>query len=976
MWSIHQRAIWLRSLAMLLLLCILPNGVGHAQIKPIRRILIINEVNTTFPGIPLIDDGIRLGLATSTYQFEVYREYMDTVYFPDPADQRRIRDFMIRKYQDHQPDVIITVGPSPLKFMEEKHQLAFPGVPIVFCLPYIVPTTLALDHDFTGVDNDLSPRETIDAALHLQPRTKHIVVVGGMADNDKQVEAAVRDKLSTYRSNFDISYLTSETMPNLLNRLKHLPQNTVVLYIGFSLDAAGAKFVSGTEAARLIVGAANAPVFSLFDVHLNHGEVGGKVSNLHEQGRVAGVLALRVLSGERPQNIPFVKAVSTYMFDWRALRRWGLSESGLPPGSIVLNRERTLWGSYKWYIVGGFCLLIAQTSLIVGLLWHRAIRRKAERELALTYDRLRLAVEAGKSVGWDWDIKSGQNRWFGDLQNLFGISLDTFTAGAEDFRRQMHPEDRERVLSAISDARENHAHYTAEFRVVRADQAVRWITARGKFYYGNNGDAERMVGMSVDITDRKLAEEVRLRHTAIVESSPDAIISKNLDGIILSWNAGAQRLFGYSETEAIGQAIKILIPADLADEANHFLGRIRDGECIEQFETTRLSKAGKSIEVSLTISPIRDGSGEIVGCATIARDITERRRAEAAIRESEERFRLVANTAPVMIWTVDKGMLCDYVNKPWLDFTGRTLEQELGNGWAHSIHSEDVDNCLKTFTEAFDNRQRFEMQYRVRRHDGEYRWVIDMGVPRLNQDGSFAGYIGSCIDVTERKHAEEALSTIGRRLIEAHEEERAWIGRELHDDINQQLSLLAVELDQCGGQEPRSNFSEVLSQAQSRITEISKNVHALSHRLHSSKLDLLGLTAAAKSFCKELSQKAKVEVQVHHSAVPSIMPKEVSLCLFRVLQEALQNAVKHSGVRVFDVYLRGTPDGMELTVSDDGIGFDERAAFSQQGLGLISMRERLQMVNGVLEIRTHLGIGTTISARVPLKNVQIQAKAG
>jgi PAS domain S-box-containing protein len=856
MQAIPQRVIWLwpRSLAVLFLLCVFPYGVGHAQIKPIRRVFIINEVNTTFPGIPLLDDGIRLGLATSPYQLEIYREYMDTVYFPDPADQQRFRDFYIRKYQDRKPDVIITVGPSPLKFMVEKHQLAFPGVPIVFCLPYVVPSTLALDHDFTGVENELAPRGTVEAALRLEPHAKHVVVVGGMSATDKRVEGVVKEALRPYEGNFDISYLTTETMPNLLERLKHLPQGTIVLYIGFGLDAAGTKFVSGSEGATLVVGAANAPVFSLFDVHLNHGEVGGKVSYLHEQGRIAGGLAMRVLNGERPQNIPYAKAGSTYIFDWRALKRWGFSESNLPSGSIVLNREPTLWDSYKWYIVGGLCLLIAQTLLIVGLFWQRTTRRKAEAELALTYDRLRLAVEAGKSVGWDWDIKTGQDRWFGDLQTVFGIPSDTYSGSVEDFRRRIYPGDKELVWKAVADAKQSRKPYAAEFRVIRDDGTLRWIAATGKFYYRNDGEAERMVGMAVDIT--------------------------------------------------------------------------------------------------------------------------ERRRAEAAVRESEERFRLLANTAPVMIWTTGVDKMCDYCNKPWLDFTGHTLEQELGDGWAKGIHHEDVAMSLKTYVDAFDKRDLIEIEYRLRRYDGEYRWIFDTGVPRFNSDGSFAGYIGCCIDVTERKLAQEALSTIGRRLIEAHEEERTWIGRELHDDINQQLALLAVELDQWGKEESRANFSENLSHAQKRITEIAKDVQALSHRLHSSKLDYLGLTAAARSFCKELSEKAKVEVQFHHSAVPSITQKEVSLCLFRVLQEALQNATKHSGVRVFHVNLRGIPDGLELTVSDDGKGFDEREGFSQQGLGLISMRERLQMVHGVFDVRTQPGGGTTISARVPLPRPEMQAKAG
>ena len=158
--------------------------------------------------------------------------------------------------------------------------------------------------------------------------------------------------------------------------------------------------------------------------------------------------------------------------------------------------------------------------------------------------------------------------------------------------------------------------------------------------------------------------------------------------------------------------------------------------------------------------------------------------------------------------------------------------------------------------------------------------------------------------------------------------------------------------------------------------QLSMDVQALSHRLHSSKLDYLGLVPAAGSFCKELSEKAKVEVQFSHSAVPSTIPKEVSLCLFRVLQEALQNAVKYSGVRLFQVNLHGTSDGLELTVSDAGKGFDEQEVLSCEGLGLISMRERLQMVHGVLEIKTQPGAGATILARAPLQTAELQAKAG
>jgi PAS domain S-box-containing protein len=158
--------------------------------------------------------------------------------------------------------------------------------------------------------------------------------------------------------------------------------------------------------------------------------------------------------------------------------------------------------------------------------------------------------------------------------------------------------------------------------------------------------------------------------------------------------------------------------------------------------------------------------------SALLRQRARRRRSEAELRESEVRFRLVANTAPVLIWMSGPDRQCNYFNQPWLEFTGRPLEAELRNGWSEGVHPEDLKNWLDTYTRAFDLRESFKMQYRLRRHDGEYRWLLGIGVPRLNPDGIFAGYIGSCLDVTEGKLAEEVLSGLGRRLIEAHEEER------------------------------------------------------------------------------------------------------------------------------------------------------------------------------------------------------------
>ena len=280
--------------------------------------------------------------------------------------------------------MIITVGPSPLKFMQEVHQKSFPGVPIVFCLPTLsVPGPPTLDSDFTGVENDMAPAETVGIALRLLPGTRNVVVVGGVAPIDREVLANVKKELMSYEGRVEISYLTDLAMPDLLERLRRLPSNTIVLLTSIGQDAAGTSFKSN-ESGPLIIGAANVPVFSLFDVHLNHGEVGGYLSSLREQGKVAGGMALRMLRGEKAREIPRVKGVNTYMFDWRALKRWGLKESDLPPGSIVINRQPTVWESYKWYIIGGVVLMLAETLLIFGLVWQRSkgktCRNPASRE--------------------------------------------------------------------------------------------------------------------------------------------------------------------------------------------------------------------------------------------------------------------------------------------------------------------------------------------------------------------------------------------------------------------------------------------------------------------------------------------------------------------------------------------------------------------------------------------------------------------
>jgi PAS domain S-box-containing protein len=399
------------------------------------------------------------------------------------------------------------------------------------------------------------------------------------------------------------------------------------------------------------------------------------------------------------------------------------------------------------------------------------------------------------------------------------------------------PEDAEKDWALFEQLRAGLIdRYQIEKRFIRRDGSLIWGRLSVSLL---NRTCPLVVAMVEDITPKRTAEEARLRQAAIVESSEDAIISKNLDAVIESWNASSQRIFGYTESEAVGQPITSLIPRELWDEEHQILERLRAGERIEHYETIRITKAGRKVDVSLTISPIKDPSGRIVGFSKIARDITKRKLAEAA------------------------------------------------------------------------------------------------------------------------------LSTLTHKLIDAQEQERTRIGRELHDDIGQRLALVAVELQQLHEDtlilpEIRSRMGEFEKQ----ISEIAADIQSLSHELHSAKLQYLGIAGAIKSFCQEFAEHQRVEIDFKTHDLPSPLSPDISLCLFRVLQEALHNSAKHSGVRQFEVRLWGTSDEIHLTVKDSGAGFDREAAKESRGIGLISMEERLKLVNGTLSIDSQPKRGTTIHARV------------
>jgi PAS domain S-box-containing protein len=348
--------------------------------------------------------------------------------------------------------------------------------------------------------------------------------------------------------------------------------------------------------------------------------------------------------------------------------------------------------------------------------------------------------------------------------------------------------------------------------------------------------------------------------------------------------------------------------------------------------------------------------------------VLERQRAEAALRESEERFRVMADSAPVMMWMSGIDKRCTDFNRGWLQFTGRTLEQEQGDGWAEGVFFDDLPGCLQTYLKSFDERRPFTMEYRLRRHDGAYRWITDVGVPRFLSDGSFAGYIGCCVDIEDRRAAEVARRELAGRLLTAQEAERTRIARELHDDIGQSLAMLGIQLQrssQAASGAPNATRIDARD-LRDRVKEIGNKVSRLSHQLHSSELEYLGLTVAIESLCREFSEQSHIAIECSCDGIPDDLDAKIALGCLRVIQEALHNVVKHSHANEVQVEVIGTTDSLSLAVADNGAGFDAGKSGAAGGLGLISMRERMHLLGGEFMISSNTGQGTRIKARAPL----------
>jgi len=570
-------------------------------------------------------------------ELEIYAESLDIVRFPRERYHKVFRDYLRDKYTDDAPDLIILIYVGNLSVAAALLAEIFPRAPVVATgLTEEELPAGSLGSRVTGIAQRSDPSGTLEAILRLQPELKRIVLIGGTADVDGHVMNRTRRASRPFAERIDFEVWDKRSMEDVLKDVTSLPPRTAILFTRMFRDGAGRAVISA-NAAQSIARVSNAPVYVMADVMLGTGAVGGSAADTAVLGQRAGELAYQILSGVEPSSLPFQMITQGVpIFDWRALKRWSISDSRLPSGSVVRFKPQSTWEQYRWYIIGALIVIGMQAVMIAALLLHRARRRRAEAELRESHQFMELATKASKMGLWMRDLEKGEVWANAHLRSLFGFGQKE-TIRFDDVLARIHPYDRGRLALDVEHAEKSGLPFEGEFRAILPDGSERWVETRGETFNEPRGRAARRLGAVIDITDRKRVEE--------------------------------------------------------------------------------------------------------------------------SLRESEARFRTVADAAPVMIWMSGPDKLCTFFNKGWLDFTGRALEQELGNGWAEGVHREDLDRFLEFYVSSFSARQEFTMEYRLRRFDGEYCWVLDNGVPRLDSNGTFLGYIGTCIDITERKRAEETLAT-------------------------------------------------------------------------------------------------------------------------------------------------------------------------------------------------------------------------
>ncbi|MGE0643184.1 MAG: PAS domain S-box protein [Nitrospira sp.] len=635
-------------------------------------------------------------------------------------------------------------------------------------------------------------------------------------------------------------------------------------------------------------------------------------------------------------------------------------------------------------------------------------RIQAEEALRESEERYALVVAGAEAAIWDWNVPEKRVFFSPRWKALRGLADDEVSDREEEWSRRIHPDDRDRVMAAVGAHFEGRtAVFAEEYRIRHKDGHWIWILDHGIAKRDGAGKVIRMAGSETDITARKQAEEA-------LRESEDRLLLALESANMGTWEWDAETdsllcnhwqftLFGVraeagprTGTEALSR-----IHADDRERVCAAIRRVLE-EGVTVRDEFRVVHADGSVHWLFGSGrPVQDERGRIRHAVGVCLDITERRLEQDRVKslndileervrertaqlvEANERWDWVVRATNDGVWDWD--LLNDklYYSPRWKRMHGFQEDDRLESTeeWSARIHPEDrsrvceaLDRCLA------GNGSQFHEEYRIQKKDGTNFWVLDRGIAIFDDQGRAIRMVGSETDITWRKEADELLREreaqlrdLGARLLRAQEEERRRISRDLHDDVMQRMGALALELYGLASSNS-SHETELLSQIKvcgASAEQLTTDLQRMAHQLHPSVLEFGGLEMAVREQVNDFGARTGLSAELLTQDVPKDIPLDHATCLYRVLQEGLQNVQKHAKATTVLVRLLWTDRGLGLCIHDDGHGIEEvDGAVRRKGLGLTSMAERVGMLNGTFRISTKPGDGTELHAWVPLEDAK------
>ena len=603
---------------------------------------------------------------------------------------------------------------------------------------------------------------------------------------------------------------------------------------------------------------------------------------------------------------------------------------------------------------------------------------EARQRIEIEETRLRLATESSGFATWDLDFKTEEIVHSPMLAEIFGFAPSVILT-YQDMYSHIHPDDMNLVASVAFEEAMITSMYNCEYRIFWPNNSIRWIRTQGKIIYSDEQNPLRMIGTLLDITEKKLIEEEIERIAAIVLSSEDAIISKNREGIITTWNNAAEKMFGFSANEMIGQPLISLTPPDFMQKDEDIIKQIEKEKGAYSFETRRLKKDNSLLDVSLTISKIKDAQGNVIGMSKIARDITAKKKIEKEMAVSEAKFRLLANSMAQFIWTSDiKGSL-NYFNDSVYNYTDKTSADLEKDGWLSIVHPDDREDNIIKWKRSIATGEDFSVEHRFRRSDGEYRWQLSRALPQKDNNGKIQMWVGTSTDIHEIKENEQQKDFF-----------ISMASHELKTPVTTIKGYVQILMSMYNenGDVILKNSLEIVNKQILQLTSLITDL------LDLSKIKSGSLQLNLEHFCIDnLISEIVKEMQLTEPNSAIDFDKSSASIVFadrvrigQVLINFLTNAIKYSPLKK-EVKVSVTIVNEEVIVSvkDYGIGISkinqqkifqrfyrvsgkDEKTFPGFGIGLFIASEIIQRHHGKISVESTPGKGSVFYFSLPLNN--------